>query len=143
MPEAFDRPREREGMTHSDRLNTARTNFMSLSKVIRRLLDKEMSSFQGFSGQFELYEDADGLTLALRDRLEALARDLEAGNAAAAVDWLGDVMAQLSQLDRLVVVAQLRGAGDASGDLLPKLRQWVTLLVGWTSDIREQVRATL
>ncbi len=120
-------------------LETARANFASLAKVIRRLLEKELASFQGFSAQFDLHEDADTLISSMQDRLTRIAADLDAGAGAAAASRLAEVAALLSQLDRLVVVAQLRGAGDASGDLLPKLRQWAALLVAWAEDIRQQV----
>jgi hypothetical protein len=113
----------------------------AFSKVLERLLESEMASFQGFSEQYGLYEDA----AAILDKLRAATAAILAGLAAGGTAGLGVqarlVEALLDQLDRLVTVAELRGAANTSGDLLAKLHQWIALLRGWIAAIDRQLSA--
>lgn len=122
-------------------LDVARGDVAAFYKVLEKLLESEMASFQGFSGQYGLYDDA----AALLDNLKAGTAAIIAGLDRATIDGLAVqarlVDALLGQLDRLVTVAELRGAANTSGDLLAKLHNWIALLRGWVAAIDRQLVA--
>lgn len=125
----------------ADPLQVLKVDVTAFSKVLERLLESEMASFQGFSGQYGLYEDA----AAILDNLRAGTGAILAGLDSAAITGLPLqarlVDAQFDELDRLVTVAELRGAANTSGDLLAKLHQWIALLRGWVAAIERQLLA--
>lgn len=122
-------------------LAVARGDVASFSKVLDRLLDSEMASFQGFSGQYGLYEDAAAILDSLRAATAAISAGLAADRPAGLSMQARLIESLLDQLDRLVTVAELRGAANTSGDLLAKLHQWITLLRGWVAAIDRQLSA--
>lgn len=119
-------------------------DFAGFQRVMERMVQGEVESFQGLSGQFGLYEDVD----ALLKRMEATAvraasslANAGANGPADASRQLGLLDSMLEQLDRYAIVADLRGATATSGDLLKKIQQWVAVLRQWLVGLERQLRA--
>ena len=119
-------------------------DFAGFTKVLGRMFDTELESFQGLSGHYGIYEDVDGLMQRIRDLASQLTDELAAlgsGAAAAVAAQVGLLDSMLELLDRYVQVADLRGATLTSGDLLKKLQGWIRLLREWLSGIGRQLVA--
>ncbi|MFN3370398.1 MAG: hypothetical protein ACK4Z0_02595 [Sphingomonadaceae bacterium] len=122
-------------------LDVLKGDVTAFSKVLERLLESEMASFQGFSGQYGLYEDAAAILDNLRAGTGAIIAGLDSVTITGLPLQARLVDAQFDELDRLVTVAELRGAANTSGDLLAKLHQWIALLRGWVAAIERQLEA--
>lgn len=120
-------------------LDVARSDITAFSKVLQKLLESEMASFQGFSDQYGLYEDAAAILDNLKAGTAAIEAGLATGNTAGLTVQARLMDALLEGLDRLVTVAELRGAANTSGDLLAKLHNWIALLRGWMGAIGRQL----
>ena len=126
-------------------------DFAGFGRALDGVLQGEVVSFQGQSGQYGLLEDVDALLARIEGTRHGLAVQLEAMEAASPADAarqaqalaarLGLLDTLLEQLDRYAIVADLRGATQASGDLLKKLRNWVATLREWLASIRRQAMA--
>lgn len=130
-------------------LDVVAADFISFHKVLGRVFETELESFQGLSGQYNLFEDMDGLMRRLRNVAVQAEQELvslrdgsfEDSALWSAVRRVELVESMLEQLDRFVQVADLRGAALTSGDLLKKLQGWVKLLREWLTGVRKQLAA--
>ena len=130
-------------------LEVVAADFAGFSRVLQKVLTVELESFQGLSGQYGLHEDVDGvqarllrLTAHILSALESL-RDngFEDSGLWAASRQVELLDSLLEQLDRYVIVADLRGATLTSGDLLKKLQGWLKTLRDWLTGVRKQLAA--
>ncbi|MGL6044754.1 MAG: hypothetical protein ACRC1J_12600 [Sandaracinobacteroides sp.] len=129
-------------------LDVLRADFTGFERVLDKVGTGELESFHSLSGQYNMFDDVDGL----KARLGVLAAEIrqqladlgDTGEESAVwavsrrVEMLDNLLEQLS---RYVTVADMRGAALTSGDLLQKLQGWIKTLRDWLAGIRKQLSA--
>ena len=130
-------------------LEVVAADFVGFSRVLQKVLTVELESFQGLSGQYGLYEDVDGVQarlLRLAAHIQSALDELRDNGFEDSGLWATSRQVELldsllEQLDRYVIVADLRGATLTSGDLLKKLQGWIKTLRDWLAGVRKQLAA--
>lgn len=129
-------------------LDVVAADFVGFRRVLEKVGEGELESFQNLSGQYGLFDDVE----LLKRRLGILAADVQTSLERLDAEFEDSALwttsrhvelldALLEQLARYVTVADMRGATLTSGDLLQKLQGWVKTMRDWLGGIRKQLAA--